>query len=207
LQSVEIPKSWRDHATSWQLFRSAIAQPYFRTVQIPGEDLAASYSAARKATVSILSEVDTAPEFGTNVLRWLSGLSLAKMADLQCSESGEPCWMDYSIVCYMAGLDSALQTLDVASRQRLFRLAVWDADYFLSRSDTLVAGGPVGLMFALYQKPESFRGTLPPGVVLPSWLAGQPGSLGLPQGAGSQPAELRSAVAAAKGALGLTQRP
>src|SRR5664280_5166 len=53
LKSVQIPQSWREHATSWQLFRSAIAHPYFRGIYVPGGNIARGYSSARKGTVSI----------------------------------------------------------------------------------------------------------------------------------------------------------
>jgi hypothetical protein len=206
LKSVQIPQSWRDHATSWQLFRSAIAHPYFRGIYVSGERMADCYRAAKNGTVSVLGEIDTAPDFGTNVLRWLAGLDLVKMARSKCSESSEPCWIDYRIVCYMASLNSALDTMDLASRQTLFRLAVWDADYFLSRDDTMVAGGPIEVVYAILQKPESFRGALPGGVVLPPLPAGASAALDSNRMT-LRPADLRLALAAAKVALGLTQRP
>jgi hypothetical protein len=106
--------------------------------------------------------------------------------------------MHYVVVCHMAGLDSALKTMDLSSRQRLFRLAVWDSDYFLSRSETMVSAAPIRLMYAIYDKPESFRGALPAGIRLPPWSA---------QRWAPQPPELRPGVAAAKTALNLTQRP
>jgi hypothetical protein len=205
LNSGQIPHSWRDHATSWQLFRSAIAHPYFRGI-CSGGNMANCYRAA-KGTVSILGEIDTAPDFGTNVLRWLAGLDLVKMASTQCSEWNGPCWMDYRIVCYMASLNSALETIDLASRQKLFRLAVWDAEYFLSRDATTVASGPLEVVYAIFQKPESFRGALPGGVVLPPLPAGESGALDSDRPTWIRPADLHSALAAAKVALGLTQRP
>jgi len=207
LNSGQIPKSWRDHATSWQMFRSAIAHPYFRGIEAGGNDMAHRYQAAKLGTVPILGEIDTAPDFGTNVLRWLAGLDFVKMASLQCSESREPCWIDYRIVCYMASMDSALETVDLGSRQRLFRLAVWDADYFLSRDDTIVASGPLQVVYAIFRKPESFRGPLPAGVVLPPLPAGTSGPLDSSDLEELRPADLRPALAAAKVALGLTQRP
>lgn len=205
LRSVEIPKSWRDHATGWQLFRSAITHPYFRGMDAGGTGIASGYKASRKETVSILSVVDTAPDFGTNVLRWLGSLDLEKMAASHCadSDSNEPCWMDYEIVCHMAGLDSALATLDLASRQRLFKLAVWDADYFLSRGENLVANGPIRLMYAIYKKPESFRGSFPHGLTLPELSAQQTWFMEQ-----QLPASVNAlTVASAKAQLGLTQRP
>ena len=171
LKSVDIPKSWRDHATGWQLFLSAIANPYFRGIGAGGTGIASSYQASRRGTVSILSEVDTSPDFGTNVLRWFSSLDLENMAAVKCFDSDEPCFMDYKIVCYMAGLDSALETLDIASRQKLFRLAVWDADYFLSTQETFVANGPICLVYAIYNKPDGFRGQFPDGLILPKMVA------------------------------------
>lgn len=207
LQSVEIPKSWREHASSWQLFRSAIGNPYFRTIYLPGYDIGDCYNASRSGTVSILQEVDASPEFGTNVLRWLSELDLAKMAASECEKPYEPCHMDYIIVWHMAGLDSALCTLDVGSRQRLYRLAVWDADHFLSQSENIIAIGPVGLIYTLAQKPESFRGKLPPEAVLSSPLPNKSPALGLANGIVADQVNLRTAVAAAKAALGLKERP
>jgi len=199
IESTKIPKEWRDRATSWQLFRSAIANPYFTTILI-GDFIEVGYKAARVGEVSILSAVDTSPDFGTNVLRWLTELDLARMASVKCSEVSdtESCWMHYVVVCHMAGLDSALKTMDLSSRQRLFKLAVWDSDYFLSRSETMVSAAPIRLMYAIYDKPESFRGALPAGIRLPPWSA---------QRWAPQPPELRPAVAAAKTALNLTQRP
>jgi hypothetical protein len=206
-KSIEIPKSWREQATSWQLFRSAIGHPYFRAVcRLPGDDIGRSYSASRSGEVSILQQVDTAPEFGTNVLRWLNELDLAKLAASGCEKPYEPCLLDYSVVWYMAGLDSALGTLDVASRQRLYRLAVWDADYFLSRAGDMVASGPVGLIYILGKKPESFRGVLPAEAVL-SPPSPNSSPLGLTLGLPDNRPSLRSAVAAAKAALGLKERP
>jgi hypothetical protein len=204
LKSVVIPKSWRDHATSWQMFRSAITHPYFRGIHVPGYNIADGYSAAREGIVSILSEVDTAPDFGTNVLRWLTELDLAKMASSEGEDWNEPCFMDYVIVCYMAGLDSALETMDIPSRQRLFRLA-WDADYFLSRSETMIAAAPIRLMYTIYRKPKGFRGALPRGLVLPPLPTEKSYPLGLDEGV--PPANLSPALTAAKAALGLTQRP
>ena len=208
LKSVVIPKSWREHATSWQLFRSAIGNPYFRTMGIPGEDIGRGYEASRSDIISILKEVDTAPDFGSNVLRWLSELDVAKIAGSRCADFKpyEPCYSDYEIVWHMAGLDSALKTLDVASRQRLYRLAVWDADYFLSRSDNATAVGPIAFIYAFSAKPESFRGTLPPDAIL---HASGPSVSGLTAAEGfmSDPAKSRTAIAAAKTALGLVERP
>src|SRR6185369_3366949 len=113
-------------------------------------------------------------------------------------------FMDYENVCYMATLDSALQTINVASRQRLFRLAVWDADYFLSKGGMMIASGPIRIMYAIHQKPQSFRGPFPSGLVLPK-LDAHP--LGLDQGFTPQPEDLRGAIAKAKELLGLKERP
>jgi hypothetical protein len=208
--SVEIPKSWREHATSWQLFRSAIGNPYFRGISpLLGSDIGTSYRASRMQTVSILQDVDTAPDFGTNVLRWLTELDIDKMAAAECSQvpSYVPCWSDYLVVCYMATLNSALDTMDVSSRQRLFRLAVWDTDYFLSRSNNFSAGAPLEIIYALGSKPETFRGPLPPAAILTRLSATQGSPLTFPLGGHLQENKLRSSVATAKAALGLKERP
>ena len=212
-KSCEIPKEWRDRATGWQLFLSAIAHPYFHTITSATSSksdyraaMADSYRATRKRSVTILSEVDAAPDFGTNVLRWLSSLDLAKMEASQCSESDGPCFLDYAIVYHMAGLDSALATLDVTSRQRLFRLAVWDADYFLSGVESSIVRDPIDLMYVIYNKPESFRGAFPQGLVLPPLETQRINSLRVgPQL--SPMKDLRSALTTAKAKLGLTHRP
>jgi hypothetical protein len=207
LQSIKIPKSWRAHATSWQLFRSAIGCPYFRGIYVSGYDIDGSYQASRLSTVSILQEVDTAPGFGTNVLHWLTELDLAKVAASNCENPSEPCFMDYRVVWHMASLDPALETLDVASRQRLYRLAIWDTDYFLSRSNEMSASGPFEVIYALARKPESFRGILPAQAIL---LSPTPDNSSasvqvpeLPAGA----LNVQRSVAAAKAALELKQRP
>lgn len=204
---VQIPKSWQEHATSWQLFRSTVGNPYFSTICLPGGDIGAGYTGARSGTVSILQEVDTAPEFGTNVLRWLREVDLEKMAASEGDKPYEPCRMNYIVVWYMATLDSALGTLDVTSRQRLYRLAVWDADYFLSRSETMTASGPVGLICALGKKPESFRGALPSGAVLSLPAPDKSSPHGVAEGFAPDLANLLTSVAAAKVALGLKERP
>jgi hypothetical protein len=208
--SIQIPKSWRDHATSWQLFRSAIGSPYFRTVYSPGLGFgfAQSYQAARSSsTVPLLKEIDTAPEFGANILRWLNELDFKKVEASECEKPYEPCFMEYRTVYGMATLDSALNTLDINSRQRLYRLAVWDADYFLSRENGYIASGPLELVYTLAEKPESFRGPLPPGAVLKRPTATKSPLRGFPGGSSQDPALLRPQVAAAKSALGLSKRP
>ena len=210
IQSVQIPKSWREHATSWQLFRSAIGSPYFRTAYSPGLGFgfAQSYKAARSSpTDPVLKEIDTMPEFGTNILRWLSELDLGKLEASHCDKPGEPCFMEYRTVYGMATLDSALNTLDVNSRQRLYRLAVWDADYFLSRDNGYIASGPVELISTLGRKPESFRGSLPANAILKEPAAAKPTVIGSAHGVWTDPAALRSAVAGAKSALALKERP
>jgi hypothetical protein len=207
--SLQIPKSWREHATSWQLFRSAIGSPYFRTVYSPGLGFgfAQSYQAARSSsTVPLLKEVDTAPEFGTNILRWLSELDLEKVEASQCEKPYERCFMEYRTVYGMATLDSALNTLDVNSRQRLYHLAVWDADYFLSRENGYIASGPLELIYTLADKPENFRGALPPAAVLKRPIATKPPLRGFADGS-QDPAIVRPQVAAAKSALNLKERP
>jgi hypothetical protein len=93
--------------------------------------------------------------------------------------------------------------MDQPSRQILFRLAVWDADYFNSRTDYQVSAAAVRLMYIIYNKPVSFRGAFPPGVVLPTLTADQSYLLEH----GMLPQELISAVSSVKSALGLTTRP
>ena len=125
------------------------------------------------------------------------------MASVLCSQSSAPCWLDYAVVCYMAGLGASLNTLDQASLQRLFGMAVWDADYFISNGDTMVATAPVRLMFAVYNLPETSRGPLPAGLTLPALTADQSSQLDQ----GDLPPELASSVSTAEVALGLTYRP
>lgn len=203
IQSVQIPKSWREHATSWQLFRSAVASPYFTDYSPDlGLSFAQAYKASRTSiTVPLLKEIDRAPEFGTNILRWLSELDLDKIEASHCDKPGELCFMHYRTVYGMATLDSALNTLDVNSRQRLYRLAVWDADHFLSREDTYIASAPLELIYTLAEKPESYRGHF-----LDAALLKRPnGALrGLVM---PTDRSLSSAVAAAKSALTLKERP
>jgi hypothetical protein len=102
----------------------------------------------------------------------------------------------------------------VASWQRLYRLAIWDADYLLSRGDAELASAPVRLIYAIAKKPESFHGSLPPAAFLSpppptTLLLEPPGNtgLGISQGLFPDPTTLGAAVTRAKVALGLTQRP
>jgi hypothetical protein len=172
--STVIPKKWRDHATSWQMFLSAVTHPFFREIHSDGDQVTISRAYKTSKTVTpftltpILNEVEAAPDFGANVLRWLSRLDLPKMEESACDEPDVPCFLDYAVVCYMASLDSALKTMDQPSRQKLFRLAAWDAAYFLAQQrDNPMASGPISILYAIYEKPESFRGKFPPGIVLP----------------------------------------
>ncbi len=217
-KSMEIPKEWRDHATSWQMFQSGVTHPYFKTIGGRGESIARSYEASKKLTMPILSEMEAAPDFGKNVLRYLSSLDLVRMESALMAEAaplssqlrsrgtnteptvkidnGAPDFMDYNVVCYMACLDSALNTMDKSLRQTLFWLAVRHAAYLISVNHTMAAAGPVRLMFTIYEKPESFRGLFPAGVVLPALNAQQRYQLDC----GEVPAELIPAVDAVKNA-------
>lgn len=205
IESTKIPKEWRERATSWQMFRSAITHPYFSAIHQIGEDIGRSYRASRDGLVSILQEVDTSPDFGTNVLRWLIELNLDRMVSSDCADEEHPCFMEYAIVCYMAGLDSALNTLDRDGRQKLFKLAVWDADHLLSKSEAYIAGGPIGLLYVIYDKSEDFRGTFPSGFMLPRRNSTRTAPSGFYQGPSHE--HLRLAVANAKEAFKLTVRP
>ncbi len=225
-KSMEIPKEWRAHATSWQMFLSGVTHPYFKVIHVQGESMARCYEASKKLDyMPILSEIEAAPDFGKNVLRYLSSLVLVKMEATLASEgerlaceleshdtktkptveidNGEPDFMDYEVVCYMACLDSALNTMDKASRQALFWLAVRQAANLISVNYTTAAAGPIRIMFTIYEKPESFRGAFPPGVVLPALTAGQRYQLDC----GEVPAELIPAVTAVGRALGLPEQP
>jgi hypothetical protein len=130
-------------------------------------------------------------------------MDIPAMASIKCSQCSLPhCWMDYDIVCHMAGLAACLDELDQASLQRLFSLAAWDANYFLSSGRTIVATGPVSLMYAIYNRP-GFPATLPLGVTLPTLSADQSTQLDI----GQMPMNLATQLEAVKGTLGLMQRP
>jgi hypothetical protein len=177
-------------------------------VYLPGYDIGDSYKASRSGPLlPILQEVEAAPEFGTNTLRWLRELDLAKLTASRREVPYEPCHMDYVTICYMASMDSALDKLDLGSRQRLYRLAVWDADYFLSREETMIAAGPVGLIYGIAKRPEGYRGSLPAAAVLMPPQAKPSSPLDPATRFTPDPANLRSEVATAKAALELRERP
>jgi hypothetical protein len=201
--SVLIPQAWQNTANSWQLFRSAVASPYFRGVWVVGTSMTASYAAAKNSTVVVLNGIEASTDFGVNCLRYLGSLDLPTMASVACSQSSEPCWLDYIVVSHMAGLDASLSKLDQTSLQRLFALAVWDADFFISNGDTMFATGPVCLMYAVYNLPEASRGAFPVGLALPALTTDQTSELDV----GHLPPELVPAPAAAKAVLGLFERP
>jgi hypothetical protein len=204
ITSATIPQGWQQTATSWQLFISTLNNPYFRLVWGIGRHIPSSYAAAKSKPNLLLNTLEAAPEFGVNTLRYLTTLDMSAMVTVDCWQCDIPvCWVDYTIVCHMAGLDSALLTIDLPSRQRLFKLAVWDANYLLAQNDNIVATAPIRLMYSIYNKPESFRGTFPAGVVIPELAPDQLAMLEV----GHLPAGLNSAVLAAKTALGLTSRP
>lgn len=201
--SAVIPQSWRNTATSWQLFCSAIGNPYFRSASLGGYDLSATYAATRVGTVPVLSDVDGAADFGVNVIRFMEELNVTSIKTSNCGDSSL-CGIDYRIFCYMAGLDASLNTMNQASRQKLFRLAVWDAADFCGSQDTdYLAACPMRLIYIIYNKPEAFRGAFPPGVTLPALTPEQSAQMD----AGSLPEELIPAVYSVKTALGLVSRP
>ncbi len=165
--------------------------------------MSSSYSAAKNGTVTILNALEASPDFGSNCLRYLDSLDLPTMASVLCSASSDPCWLDYVVVSHMASLNASLTNLDQTSLQRLFGVAVWDADYFIASGDTMVATAPVCLMSAIYNLPETSRGAFPAGLTLPALTADESSQLDQ----GDLPSELASSASAAKAALGLTQRP
>jgi hypothetical protein len=203
LASAAIPQSWQDTATSWQLFSSVIANPYFRVIWIIGTSISADYNAAKGQTLSALNAVEASPDFGTNSLRYLASLDLPTMTGADCSDATVPgCFLDYTMVCHMASLDASLNTLDESSLRKLFELAAWDASYFSTRLENIVATGPVRLMYAIYNKP-GFPATLPPGATLPALSSDQSSELDL----GHLPSELIAPVGTLTSALGLVERP
>jgi hypothetical protein len=203
VDSLDIPQAWRDTATSWQLFRSAVTRPYFRSCWHYGNSISASYGASKQdETLSILSEIEAASDFGFNCFYYLNDVDIATILLGSCQGQGA-CPFDYVIVCHMASLDSALNSMDQATCQKLFRIATWDACYFNSQADHILATAPIRLMYAIYNKPESLRGRFPAGVVLPPLTPEQTTYLDYAE----LPAELVSAVSSVKTALGLVSRP
>jgi hypothetical protein len=203
LAYAAIPQQWQTTATSWQLFSSAIANPYFRGISAVGGSMSSSYDAAKIGTVAVLSTVEQSTDFGVNCLRYLCSLDVPTMASTACSDWSGPCWLEYAVVCHMAGLNASLTTLDQTSLQRLFRIAVWDANYFISSGDTMVATAPVCLMYAIYKLSETSRGPFPAGLTLPDLNWYQTSQLDR----GDLPAELGASVSTAQTVLGLTSRP
>ena len=65
---------------------------------------------------------------------------------------------------------------------------------------------PIDLMYAIYNKPESFRGTFPQGLVLPPLATSQTSPLRV-QVQHPPLKYLRSAITTAKAKLGLKTRP
>ncbi len=64
IASVAIPEAWQANSTSWQLFCSAVSNPYFRTLWQPGYPITHSYIAARSGrTLSSLSIVENQADF------------------------------------------------------------------------------------------------------------------------------------------------
>jgi hypothetical protein len=205
--SMVIPQQWQESATSWQLFCSVISNPFFNVIWVIGTSISGSYDQAKSQTFSVLNTVEASPNFGVNCLRYLATVDLPTMAALNCSDLPAPaCFLDYSMVCHMASLKASLdslESLDPASLQTLFKLAVWDANYFSTRDETIIATGPARLMYAIYNRP-GFPGTLPSGATLPiPLLPDQSSELDL----GHLPPELIAPLATLQNTLGLVRRP
>jgi len=149
----------------------------------------------------MLSTIEAQADFGANNLRYMSGVDINVLESGDCDDDN-PCDLDYVIVCYMASLDASQKTMDKPSLQRLFRLAAWDANRFILRSDSSSAAGLLNVMYAIYNKPESVRGALP-GVTLPALTSREVAALaqlGIPP-------ELMPAIKSVPTTLGLTSRP
>jgi hypothetical protein len=78
-----------------------------------------------------------------------------------CSDASNPCLLNYIMDYQLAGLDSALNTMDQASIQKLFRLAVWDANYLDTPAGSFMRAAPVRLLYIIYNKPARLRGSFP----------------------------------------------
>jgi len=102
----------------------------------------------------------------------------------------------------MASLDASLNSLDSTSLRRLFELAVWDANYCASTFQTILATQPMGLAYAIYNRP-GFAATLPTGATLPTLTADELTQIDT----GQLPQELVSPFGDLKTALGLVSRP
>ncbi|MDR3457933.1 MAG: Ig-like domain-containing protein [Verrucomicrobiae bacterium] len=205
LISVNVPQAWIDHATSWDLFRSAVNSPYFHTLWIPGYGgVNKCYEIYRQCPEnSHLRKVDTAPDFGSNVLRYLEEMQLGSVEANDGSDFSSPSLLDYIMAYQLAGLDSALNTMDQASIQKLFRLAVWDANCQDTPAGAGMQAAPVRLLCVIYGKPERLRGSFPAGVKLPALTPAQQGQLE----DDSMPEGIMSSIAAVKSALGIKSRP
>ncbi len=66
-----------------------------------------------------------------------------------------------------------------------------------------IAAADIRLMYVIYNKPESFRGSFPPGVKLPTLTSDQSSALN----SGILPHDLIPSIKSVKNALGLTSRP
>ena len=200
--SAVIPQSWVDAASTWQLLCSATISPYFRVLWVPGTSITEGYEAVKRTTeLSVLNALEARPDLGNNVVRFLSTSDLGSLDGGGCPE-GVPCMLDYIVLCQVAGSDAALNSMDLASRERLFSIAAWDVSYLLSHSDRFPAAAPARLMYIIYNKPEAFRGPLS-GVTLPALSADQAHLLDI----GSLPLELIPDLLDVKTTLGLTCRP
>ena len=206
VQAATVPKSWRDTASSAQLFGTAVTNPFFRGIVLSGnQTLADAYNATKSSgPLAILSDAESTSDFGTQALTYLRGLNIITVASATCSQSNGICWMDYIIICHMAETDNALNKMGgQSSIQTLFRLAVWDANYFTSQQDYQIASADVRLMYSIYNKPESFRGAFPPGFSLPILTSDHSYALDHED----LPPELVPVLSSAKSALNLTARP
>ncbi len=201
LASVAIPQNWQETASSWQLYCSVVSSPYFRVIWQGGYPLADCYDASKHGCMKMLSVIEAQPDFGVNNLRYLSGVDINTLQSNDCADNN-PCDLNYIVVCYMASLDSSLNTMDQASMQRMFRLAVWDANQLISTGDSSSAAPLVNLIYAIYNRPESTRGALPD-ITLSPLTSDELSALALL----SLPPELVPILQSVQTTLDLTSRP
>jgi hypothetical protein len=195
---AQIPQDWKDTATEWQKFCSGISSPFFRASWVPGVSMNACYTSAKQLYLPILAELESSDAYGQNVLRYISRTDPAPLATMEQCPADSPCMIDYVLLCHMAGLDTALNQLNQSDLQRLFKMAVWDANYITTTdSYDAMAAAAVDLMYKVYTRLSQ------PPVTLAALTPDQISSLDMCE----LPSELQPTVASAKSSMNLTSRP
>src|SRR2546423_14159106 len=105
-----VPKTWREEASSRQLFLSVVTHPYFLTLASDtgsGDKLHAYSARETTAPWRVLIDAESRSDFGSQAPYYLRTLNLSSVESTRCHAFNGVCWRAYMHVCFIAALETA----------------------------------------------------------------------------------------------------